>query len=257
MTELTFQDIVDDGAILFLETHHMQDNTFEEWGYERWNTEDQFASVEFHFPGRSSKHLHTAFIGTSAPGPESFLWAWANPNVAATPAQQEVFDQVVAFGRHYGIPQLTSGEVPFTAIVPYFEDEEARLSAEKAGATLVAFKIATVVKMVTGKPNHFTTDIGRGSMAVVAYNHGNLVLGAPSALTFQMRLMEAVAGGMIENHRRAVESYARFRLRTPVTEPTPGTLEVTFDDGQATISFDGNNRMTTMDASLGTSKQHP
>ncbi|AFR27833.1 hypothetical protein ARUE_c09100 [Arthrobacter sp. Rue61a] len=42
-----------------------------------------------------------------------------------------------------------------------------------------------------------------------------------------MRLMEAVAGGMIEDHRRAVESYARFRLQTPVTEPSPGTLEVT------------------------------
>jgi hypothetical protein len=64
-------------------------------------------------------------------------------------------------------------------------------------------------------------------MAVVAYHHGSLELGPPSALTFQMRLMEAVAGGMIEDHRRAVESYARFRLQTPVTEPSPGTLEVT------------------------------
>ncbi len=32
MTELTFQDIVDDGAILFLETHQMQGDRFEEWG---------------------------------------------------------------------------------------------------------------------------------------------------------------------------------------------------------------------------------
>ncbi|MGF4045197.1 DUF6882 domain-containing protein [Paenarthrobacter nitroguajacolicus] len=254
MTELTFQDIVDDGAILFLETHQMQGDRFEEWGYERWNTDDQFASVEFHFPGRSSKHLHTAFVGTSAPGAKSFLWAWANPNVAATPAQQEVFDQVVAFGRHYGIEELTNGEIPFTAIVPAYVDEEVRLSAEKAGATLVAFKIATAVKMITGKANHFTSDIGGGSMAVVAYNNGHLELGPPSALTFQMRLMEAVTGGMIEDHRRAVESYARFRLQTPVTEPSPGTVEVTFDDGRATIAFDENNRLTTMNASLTGSK---
>ncbi|MBT2587612.1 DUF6882 domain-containing protein [Arthrobacter sp. ISL-95] len=250
MTELTFQNIVDDGAILFLETHHMQDDRFEEWGYERWHTADQFASVEFHFPGRSSKHLQTAFVGTSGPGPKSFLWGWANPNVAATPAQKEVFDQVVAFGRHYGIDELTNGEVPFTSIVPAFADEEVRLSAEKAGSTLVAFKIATAVKMITGRANHFTSNIGRGSMAVVAYNHGSLELGPPSALTFQMRFMEAVAAGMIEDHRRAVESYARFRLQTPVTEPSPGTLEVTFDDGQATIAFDENNRLTTMNASL-------
>lgn len=78
------------------------------------------------------------------------------------------------------------------------------------GATLVAIKFAAAALVITGRPNHYTADIGRGSMAVVTYNHGSLQLEPPSALTFQLRLMEGIAGLMIKDHRRAVESYARF-----------------------------------------------
>ncbi|MFK0006987.1 DUF6882 domain-containing protein [Paenarthrobacter sp. NPDC090520] len=254
MTVPSFQNVVDDAAVLFLETHQMQDNRFEEWEYQRWDTADQFASLEFHFAGHSSKHSDTAFLGTAAPGPQSFLWAWANPHVEASPAQQAVLDQILDFGKHHRIPELTTGEVPFTAIVPAYADDEVRHNGAKGGATLVAFKIAAAALLITGRPNHFTADIGRGSMAVVTYNHDSLQLGPASALTFQMRLMEGISGLMIEDHRRAVESYARFRLGRPVTDVSPGVVELTFDDGKVTIDFDEANRVANLHASLGGGK---
>lgn len=54
MSTLTFQNIVDDGALLFLETQHFQDDGFEEWGYQRWYTEDALASLNLHFAPASS-----------------------------------------------------------------------------------------------------------------------------------------------------------------------------------------------------------
>jgi hypothetical protein len=105
--------------------------------------------------------------------------------------------------------------------------------------------------MISGIGNHFIADIGRGSTAVVAYQHPELGLGRASALTFQMRLMEAITGGLITDHRRAVESYARLRVSTPLAEIGPGTLELRFDDGINTMEFDENNNLTNIKGSVG------
>jgi hypothetical protein len=98
MSTLTFQNIVDDGALLFLETHHFQDERFEEWGYQRWYTEDALASLNLHFAERMMTVKDTVFLGTAGPGPRTFLWAWANPGVSPTSARQAVFEQIANFG---------------------------------------------------------------------------------------------------------------------------------------------------------------
>lgn len=251
MSTLTFQNIVDDGALLFLETHHFQDDRFEEWGYQRWNTEDALASLNLHFAERTMTVNDTVFLGTAGPGPRTFVWAWANPNVVPTPAQQALFEQIVAFGGHYSIPELTEPEIPFATLVPEYADEEVMLSGAKGGATLCGFKIAVAARMISGISNHFISDIGGGSTAVVAYQHPELELGRASALTFQFRLMEAMSGGLITDHRRAVESFARLRLSTLPSEIEPRILELRFDDGVIKVGFDENNRLSNLEASLG------
>lgn len=127
-------------------------------------------------------------------------------------------------------------------------------SSSKGGATLCGFKIAIVAEKIGGLANHFIADIGGGSMALVAYEHPELALGSPSALTFQSYLMEAVSGGLVTDHRRAVESYARIRLSTPVSPIDEQTLELHFDDGIAKIKFDDENRLSDFSASLGGQK---
>jgi hypothetical protein len=251
MSTLTFQNIVDDGALLFLETHHFQDDRFEEWGYQRWNTEDSLASLNLHFAERTMTVNDTVFLGTAGPGPKTFLWAWANPGVSPTPAQQAVFEQIANFGGHYGIPELTEPEIPFTTLVPAYADEEVMLNGAKGGATLCGFKIAVAARMISGMSNHFIADAGSGSTAVALYQHPELGLGRASALTFQFRLMEAMTGGLITDHRRAVESYARLRLSTLPSEIQPNTLELRFDDGVIKVEFDENNRLSNLKASLG------
>jgi hypothetical protein len=251
MSTLSFQNIVDDGALLFLETHHFQDDRFEEWGYQRWNTEDSLASLNLHFAERTMTVNDTVFLGTAGPGPRTFLWAWANPGVSSTPAQKAVFEQIAAFGSHYGIPELTEPEIPFATLVPEYADKEVMLNGAKGGATLCGFKIAVAARMISGISNHFIADIGRGSTAVVAYRHPELALGRASALTFQMRLMEAITGGLITDHRRAVESYARLRVSTPLSVIDPRTLELRFDDGVNRVEFDDNNNLTNINGSIG------
>lgn len=83
------------------------------------------------------------------------------------------------------------------------------------------------------------------------YQHPELELGRASALTFQFRLMEAMAGGLITDHRRAVESYARLRLSTLPSEIEPNILELRFDDGVIKVEFDEDNRVSNLEVSLG------
>lgn len=90
-------------------------------------------------------------------------------------------------------------------------------SSSKGGATLCGFKIAIVARTISGMANHFIADIGGGSMAIVAYQHSALELAPPSALTFQSHLMEAVSGGLVTDHRRAVESYNAAPAQPPVS----------------------------------------
>jgi hypothetical protein len=63
--------------------------------------------------------------------------------------------------------------------------------------------------------------------------------------------MEAMTGGLITDHRRAVESYARLRLSTLPSEIEPNILALRFDDGVIKVEFDQNNRLSNLEASLG------
>ncbi|GAC1600635.1 MAG: hypothetical protein NVS3B6_10590 [Pseudarthrobacter sp.] len=254
MTSLTFQNIVDDGALLFLETHHHQDDRFDEWGYERWDSQDQLSTIDFRFTGRPPLTAKNAvFLGTAGPGPRTYLWAWANQQVNTTDAQQSAFDQILQFGRYYGIAEITADEVPFAVLVPAYADEEELLNAAKGGATLTGFKIAVAAKMMTGLPNHVVVDIGQGSTAVVAYQHPELQLGSPSALTFQFRLTEAMAGGLIADHRRAVDSYSRLRA-VPATAVNDRTVRLEFEDGFAQIQFDDRGQAADISGNYSSSK---
>ncbi|TDB97343.1 hypothetical protein E1267_39945 [Nonomuraea longispora] len=54
-------------------------------------------------------------LGSAAPGPRSWLWAWANPS-GFPPEVAAASATLRDFGQRHGIPELASAEVPFDAL---------------------------------------------------------------------------------------------------------------------------------------------
>ncbi|MFD1047457.1 DUF6882 domain-containing protein [Kibdelosporangium lantanae] len=108
----TIDDLFADVALISHE-HQMRMIEVIGDGDHSWNAKfDAPSRLVFTTPDREIVCTRFHLLGSAAPGPESWLWSWANP----TGYPEEVTalaDRVRQFGEQHGIPELANGEVMF------------------------------------------------------------------------------------------------------------------------------------------------
>ncbi|MFB4275346.1 DUF6882 domain-containing protein [Nonomuraea sp. MTCD27] len=189
---LTFPNLLDDAALLSLEHQlHLE----EVLGDHSWHVDLQ--RQHFEFTGdRTITCTGLHLLGSAAPGPGTWLWAWANqsgfpPAVAATSARLR------DFGRQYGIQELASPEVPFSALPGSPEEPH-----------LVAALLTEAAKAVTGHWTSYNGDAGGGTRAAFLVEHPGFRLPPPEPARVMRVIQQAIMGLTLTDHRRALHSYA-------------------------------------------------
>lgn len=136
--------------------------------------------------------LDVGLLGSAAPGPNSWLWGWANPTgypdavLAAARAAR-------AFGEQHGVAELATGEVPLSE----------HWDATKAAVAAIG---------ATGVPLYLPLDAGGGTQVVLAVHRApELSAPHPEPTRLGPTLNQAIAGGLVTDWRRALAAYARWR----------------------------------------------
>jgi hypothetical protein len=228
----TLTDVLDDGAFISVERQRRLAEVIGEDGPygDHWDA-DLSAGV-LTFTGRGGTLTTPAHvIGTAAPGPGSWLWGWHNVNgfpdaVVARSAQ------VRELGTRFGITQLTAEEVPLRG--------EPRQDATE---------YAVVAGLVNGGLPHYTVEVGAGTIVAFLIEEPSAALPAPSTATAVTVIGEALTGGAVHDHRRALAAYAELRGLGLVQAGRD--LVLSGPDGSVTVVLDDEGRITAMRGTLG------
>lgn len=227
----TLTDVLDDAVFISAERQRrLAEIVGREGPYgDHWDV-DLDAGV-LTFSGRGgSLETPAHVIGTAAPGPGSWMWGWHNVNgfpdaVVARSAQ------VRELGTWFGIADLTAPEVPLRG--------EPRQDA---------VEYATVAGLVNGGFPHYTVEVGAGTIVAFLVEDPSAALPAPSTATAVTVISEALRGGGVQDHRRALAAYAE--LRGLGLEQAGRDAELVGPDGRATVVFDELGRITSIDGTL-------
>jgi len=166
-------------------------------------------------------------LGSTAPGPQSWLWAWANPesfslNVLAAA------NRARAMGEHYSVPELTTGELPFEP------DDREGLS--------IGYALTLAARVASGLWFSYSGATGGGSRAWMLLE--GLQLPAATVVRTVRAISETLATGIVSDHRRAVASYAAYRQA-----PWDGH-RMRLSDGAVAVGFDNLGRISQVDAQV-------
>ncbi|MEV0821554.1 DUF6882 domain-containing protein [Nonomuraea rubra] len=229
---LTFANLLDDAALLSLEHQiHLEEVLAEH----SWHVDLQ--QPRFGFTGTRTITC-TAFhlLGSAAPGPATWLWAWANPSGFAEPvvaASARLRD----FGVRYGIQELASAEVPFSALPGSPEEPH-----------LAAGILTEAAKAVTGLWSSYNGDAGGGTRAAFLVEHPDFRLPAPEPTRVMRVLQQALIGPQLADRRRALHSYA---VKRGLGVDFAGDQARLVGPGlEAAVEFDGYGRLAGIKASL-------
>ena len=230
----TLPVLLDDAALISLE-HQL--HLSEVVGEHSWHADLQ--SPEFGFTGDNpltctAVHL----IGTAAPGPRSWLWAWANESGFA-PEAVALSLAVRDFGARHGIRELSEAEVPFDAVPNAAGDP-----------VLVAAYLTDAAKAVTGRYTGYQGPAGSGTRVAFLIEHPQFVLPAPEPPRLMRVLQQGLAEIPLHDHRRAVHSYAGRRGLDAAWSPDGAQLELTGPGFTANLDFDEFGRVEKINASL-------
>lgn len=231
---LTLANVLDDAAFLSLEHQlHLE----EVLGEHSWNVDLQ--QQRFEFTGsRPLTCTRFHLLGSAAPGPRSWLWAWANPS--GFPAPVTALSATVRdFGQRYGITELTSPEVPFDALP----------GAPGEAAMATAF-LTDAAKVITGGWTSYNGDAGGGTRAAFLIEHPDFQLPPPEPARVMRVLQQGLAGLRLTDHRRAVHGYAQRRGLGSQFNPDYTQLTLTGPGFQAIIDFDQYSRIANIKATL-------
>ncbi|MGI5267615.1 DUF6882 domain-containing protein [Nonomuraea sp. CA-218870] len=229
---LTFANLLDDAALLSLEHQlHLEEVLAEH----SWHV--NLKQPLFEFTGDRSITC-TAFhlLGTAAPGPASWLWAWANPSgfpEAVVSASERVRD----FGRQHDIPELASAEVPF-----------ASLPGSPSAPHVVAGLLTEAAKTVTGHWTSYNGEAGGGTRAAFLVEHPDFHLPAPEPVRVIRVIEQALADLLLTDHRRALRAYAAGRGLGAEFDDREGRL--TGPGFEAVVDLDAYGRVTAIKAGL-------
>lgn len=232
MQNLTLTNLLDDAALLSLEHQiHLE----EVLGEHSWHVD--LRQQRFDFTGERSITC-TAFhlLGTAAPGPGSWLWAWANPGGFPEPVVAASV-RVRDFGQQYGIPELANAEVPFAA-----------LPGSPTEPHLVAGILTEAAKAVTGRWTSYNGDAGGGTRAAFLVEHPDFHLPPPDPARVMRVIQQALAGLPLSDHRRALHAYAAGRGLA--AESDNGQTRLKGSGLEALVEFDQYGRISNIKASL-------
>lgn len=227
-TKHTLPDILDDAALLSLE-HQLHLEEF--LGEHHWNVDLQ--EPRFEFTGERPlvcERFH--LLGSAAPGPQSWMWGWANPS--GFPAELTGLGAAVRdFGRDNDIPALAEAEVPFGTL-PGSPEE----------AHLALYPLTEAAKLLTGRWFAYNGEAGGGTRVSFIIEHPDLRLPRPTPMRVMRILQEGVAGLRLSDPKRAVYTYARLRGLSPrFTDADRRTLSLTGTDLGVEVGFDDLNRV--------------
>lgn len=219
----TLQDLVDRAVIL--STEH-QAHFAELGGESAWDADLEAGTLTFHseIPLVCGAH----FLGTAAPGTQSWLWGWHNVNnfpEGVVAAAEHVHQRGVSGG----IFELSTAEILLTDAVPY--------------------RLALAAKAVTGHFTHFAAPTGGGTCAWFLLTHPRFEL-PPASVPRVLRVIpEGIGSTTVADHRRAVRAYAVLR-GLDIRWLDEQTAVVGASDGEVTVAFDGHGRLTNLSATL-------
>ncbi|MGW6228188.1 DUF6882 domain-containing protein [Cellulosimicrobium cellulans] len=212
-TAPALQELVDDAAFL---SHEHQLQLADDHGDDAWGAEMTEGTFTFTAAAGEATTCRLQFLGTAAPGPGSWMWAWNNVNGFP--------DDVLRAAektRETGLREATEAELPLTDDLPY--------------------RLALAAKAVTGTWTHYSGPVGGGTRAWFLLDADDLVLPAPSVPRVVRVLSEGLLSVTVVDHRRAVASYAAARGLE--TADDDGALVLTLPDGSVVVRFDERGRV--------------
>lgn len=237
MTDLqAFTEMVDNAALLSLEH---QIHLSEVVGEHSWQVD--LSRPEFSFTGDNPivcTRMH--LLGSAAPGPRSWLWAWANPS-GFHPDASALAESLGDWGRANGMALLGEAEVPF-----------ADLPGEPDDPNTAAGWLIEAAKALTGLYTHYTGPVGGGTRAAFLIEHPSFELPEPEPARVMRVLQQGLAELTLSNHRLAVYSYAANRGLSPTFDDDDQTVLSLAGPGlTAQVTFDEYARVKDISASLG------
>jgi len=231
-----FSRLVDQGAFL---AHEKQMHLAEMVGdHERWDVDLDVPSLTYTFADRTLV-CATQLLGSSAPGPGTWLWGWANDSVSG--AGTELAHWLRGVGERDGITELCFPEIP---IGPE--------GNEPPDAFWYRLMCAVAV-LAPSWHGYYASRTGGGTVGPLVVAHPSLALPAPKLLRVSTVLAEGIAAVSITDHRAAVAGYASLRGVgcTWTGEGCTLTVPETSPDGRLTLTFDEMNRITSINGTFG------
>ncbi|MDQ8042877.1 hypothetical protein RDI86_13500 [Cellulosimicrobium sp. XJ-DQ-B-000] len=214
------QDLVDDAAFL---SHEHQLHLTDLHGDDAWAADLTTGVFTFTAPDGGTATCRLQFLGTAAPGPGTWMWAWQNvngfPDAVLTAAEST---------RRTGLREAAEPELPL--------------------ADDLAHRLALAAKAVTGSSAHYSAPVGGGTRAWFLLDDADLALPAPSVPRVVRTLSEGLLSVTVVDHRRAVASYASARGLPAVADGT-GAVVLDVPDGTVTVRFDERGRIAGISAS--------
>jgi hypothetical protein len=231
------QDVLDDGFVLVCDYQRTLEGVVGEGTpYEaaaggRYDVDLAAGTLTFSGAGVPPVVLRAHLLGSAAPGPGTWLWAWGND--AGFP------DEVLAYARHvsdfgtrYGLTELSQAQ------------QELRSSPRED-----ARHYAALAATVCGGMTTYTCVVGAGTVVALLLDGPEVTLPAPSAVRAATLLPEVAAAGVVVDWRRAVESYGR--MRGFGVEEGAGETTLRAADGAVVVAFDDLGRLSKVSGRLG------
>jgi hypothetical protein len=188
--------LVDDGAFL---AHESQLHLVDVHGLESWTFDLEIDSFTFGARGTPAATTYgVELLGSAAPGPRSWLWGWANP----AGFRSEVLRAATAartLGEQRGVPELAAPEVPFR------EDGQ----DEDPPGMRLAYELSVAARVAAGRWFAYSGDVGGGTRAWLLLEGPRLP--EPDLVRTVRVIGETVQAGVLDDHRRALASYAALR----------------------------------------------
>lgn len=222
---------VDRGAFASLEAQIVFEETL--GTIESWNADLELGEVSFVAEG-VTRVMKAQVLGSAAPGPQSWLWAWANSSISQ--AATTVAGDVRGYGEEHGVSEFTAAELPLGD----YDDGDLlwKRLAIAAGAMYPEWR------------TYFPAPIGGGSIAPLLVRHPDIELPAPEFPRVVRVLTQGLQYVGIASHGRAAEAYAQARGIPCAWEGT--VLTLTLPEGKVVITCDETaTRITNIQGSAG------
>jgi hypothetical protein len=193
-------------------------------GEDHWAVDPGGAAVILTAPDGTTTTCRAHFLGTSAPGPGTWLWGWRNIN--GFPEEfVALAGRVRAAAEAQAVSELTTAELPLTDALPR--------------------RLTIAAKTLTRLPMHYSGPIGGGSRAWLLIEHPDLELPPPTARRTADAILAAIDTVEIADHAEAVASWARQRgVALTTDEPDGQRLRLALTDGDVLVTFDARHRIS-------------